>query len=72
MLRRLCDPRKIRRLWVDAICIDQANIRERNHQVRSMAAIFCEAQRVVVYLGEPEPVIDRLAEYSPKTREGIS
>ncbi|PMD33029.1 hypothetical protein L207DRAFT_518383 [Hyaloscypha variabilis F] len=43
-----------RTLWVDAICINQENIEERNHQVSQMAAIYGQAQSVVVWLGWPE------------------
>jgi hypothetical protein len=28
-----------RHLWIDAVCIDQANTAERNHQVQQMSAI---------------------------------
>lgn len=52
-----------RRLWVDAVCIDQSNIRERNHQVKNMIAIFRSALRVVVFLGEGSPTLNRLMEY---------
>ncbi|KAJ4324084.1 hypothetical protein N0V84_004050 [Fusarium piperis] len=52
-----------RRLWVDAVCIDQSNILERNHQVKNMIAIFRSAIRVVVFLGEGSPVLDRLVDY---------
>ncbi|KAF2117018.1 heterokaryon incompatibility protein-domain-containing protein [Lophiotrema nucula] len=40
-----------RYLWIDAICIDQANIPERNHQVSLMSRTYSSAQRVVVWLG---------------------
>ena len=36
--------------WVDAICIDQSNIVERNEQVLRMKEIYEAAQRVVVWL----------------------
>ena len=39
-------------LWVDAICIDQKNLEEKKYQVQSMAKIYCQASRVVVWLGE--------------------
>ncbi|KAF2704690.1 HET-domain-containing protein, partial [Pleomassaria siparia CBS 279.74] len=39
-------------LWVDAICIDQANREEKEHQIQSMANIYGQASRVVVWLGE--------------------
>jgi Heterokaryon incompatibility protein (HET) len=40
-------------LWVDAICVDQENLEERGHQVRSMRRTFSAAAMTVVYLGEP-------------------
>jgi hypothetical protein len=42
------------RVWVDAVCIDQSNLRERNHQVKSMASIFSKATKVLVWLGSEE------------------
>jgi hypothetical protein len=41
------------RLWIDAICIDQANVAERNGQVALMAFIFTRAAAVVSWLGVP-------------------
>ncbi|PMD32213.1 HET-domain-containing protein, partial [Hyaloscypha variabilis F] len=38
--------------WIDAICIDQTNILERNHQVRLMKKIYTNAAKVVVWLGQ--------------------
>lgn len=40
-------------LWVDALCIDQTNIPERNYQVSIMRHIYSQAKRTFVYLGEP-------------------
>jgi hypothetical protein len=40
-----------RTVWVDAICIDQANQEEKEHQIQSMAKIYGHANRVVVWLG---------------------
>ncbi|KAH7406431.1 heterokaryon incompatibility protein-domain-containing protein, partial [Phaeosphaeria sp. MPI-PUGE-AT-0046c] len=37
--------------WIDAICIDQRNTLERNHQVSHMGTIYSEAEEVVVWLG---------------------
>lgn len=39
-------------LWADQICIDQACMLERNHQVARMGEIFSEATQVLVWLGE--------------------
>jgi hypothetical protein len=40
-----------RTLWVDAICIDQDNDEERNHQVSKMQRIYSNAKLVLVWLG---------------------
>lgn len=39
------------RLWIDAVCIDQANVHERNHQVRQMLHIYRLAKYVLSWLG---------------------
>jgi hypothetical protein len=38
-------------VWVDALCINQEDIQERNHQVRLMWSIYSKAARVLVWLG---------------------
>jgi len=40
-----------RTLWIDALCINQKNIPERNEQVQMMRQIYERAQRVVIWLG---------------------
>ncbi|CZR69320.1 uncharacterized protein PAC_19220 [Phialocephala subalpina] len=40
-----------RTLWIDALCIDQINVFEKNHQVKKMSQIYLAATRVVVWLG---------------------
>ncbi|KAF2139470.1 uncharacterized protein K452DRAFT_232719, partial [Aplosporella prunicola CBS 121167] len=40
-----------RNLWIDAICIDQGNVSEKNHQVNQMADIYRNATTVFVWLG---------------------
>ncbi|KAI0429017.1 heterokaryon incompatibility protein-domain-containing protein [Xylaria sp. FL1042] len=37
--------------WIDAICIDQSNVHERNHQVGLMKHIYANATKVYVWLG---------------------
>lgn len=39
-------------LWIDAICINQRDIAEKNHQVMQMRAIYLGAKQVLVWLGE--------------------
>lgn len=38
--------------WIDALCINQNDIRERNDQVGLMKDIYSKAQRVIIWLGE--------------------
>lgn len=53
-LRRIRDQVVSKRLWIDAVCIDQSNIPERNAQVAQMANIYSCTSRLVVWLGEGE------------------
>lgn len=41
-----------RRLWIDAICINQDDLPERNLQVRQMGEIYSGAQEVIAWLGD--------------------
>ena len=42
---------KPRVLWVDALCINQEDGRERNHQVTLMKTIYAHADRTIMWLG---------------------
>jgi len=42
-------------LWIDAICINQEDLQERNHQVQMMSRIYRSAQGVRVWLGANVP-----------------
>ena len=50
-LRRAGDERT---MWIDAICINQADPNERNHQVQMMSRIYTRAQQVCIWLGEAD------------------
>jgi hypothetical protein len=50
VLRSLRHTGQNRKIWVDAICIDQKNTPERNHQVKMMATIYTNASQVLAYL----------------------
>lgn len=52
-LRRLRKGRASRLVWVDAICINQNSVQERNHQVELMGKVYAQSSRVIVWLGEP-------------------
>ncbi|KAI0424358.1 heterokaryon incompatibility protein-domain-containing protein [Xylaria sp. FL1042] len=46
--------RQVRRLWADAVCINQRDLPERTSQVELMARIFAGARRVLAWLGWEE------------------
>ncbi|KZM22954.1 hypothetical protein ST47_g5906 [Ascochyta rabiei] len=49
-----------RLLWIDALCIDQKNNLERDHQVAQMGKIFSQANTVYVWLGTM-PILSQLS-----------
>lgn len=51
-------PYQDRLLWVDAICIDQRNEKERGHQVEQMRHVYKTADSVLICLGTSDPYID--------------
>ncbi|KAI7775209.1 hypothetical protein LA080_007160 [Diaporthe eres] len=46
-------------LWIDAICIDQANSAEKGPQVAAMGSIYQSASRVVAWLGPADETSHR-------------
>lgn len=50
-LQRLRRRKSIRVIWVDAVCINQDDVQERNQQILYMARIYKQAKQVVVWLG---------------------
>jgi hypothetical protein len=53
----------LRTLWIDAVCIDQSNNLERNHQVQQMGQIYSRAHNVVAWIGD-DPDIARLFRFA--------
>jgi hypothetical protein len=51
-LKALRPPNDFRFLWVDALCINQEDIPERNQQVRLMGRIYSEANNVLMWIGQ--------------------
>jgi hypothetical protein len=54
-LRHLRYPERRRVIWVDALCINQEDTLERNHQVNQMGRIYGEADCVIAWLGPVLP-----------------
>jgi heterokaryon incompatibility protein (HET) len=58
-LLHLQDRKIPRPIWVDALCINQADEKEKELQIQFMAAIYAKASRVIVWLGEAQDDSDR-------------
>lgn len=48
--------RHITWVWIDALCIDQANTRERVHQVQQMGKIYSKAEKVISWFGSDKRI----------------
>lgn len=46
-------------IWVDAICIDQDNNEEKQHQITLMREIYMRAERVYFWIGKETPALER-------------
>jgi hypothetical protein len=66
-LLHLRSPTTSRCMWIDAICINQDDTRERNHQVAQMSQIYQKAERVVVWLGPLNYSIKSVFDFVTKT-----
>ncbi|KAF2672563.1 HET-domain-containing protein [Microthyrium microscopicum] len=62
-LRCLRGRKRSRRLWVDAVSINQNDIPERNYQVKLMSSIYRDAKKVLVWLGESDKDIERTVKW---------
>jgi hypothetical protein len=54
------------RFWIDCICINQADISEKSHQVPLMPDIYALSLSVLVWLGNPTPESERVTRYINK------
>lgn len=52
-LRQLRRVDRTRTLWIDAICINQKDVDEKEVQVGSMHQVYSNAQQVIIFVGEP-------------------
>lgn len=48
-----------RTLWIDALCINQSDGAEKDHQIRQMGAIYTNALKVLVWFGESDDDIEK-------------
>ena len=54
-----------RYLWIDQICINQADAEEKIHQISLMADLYSRAQTVLIWLGEASDQSDMAMEFFP-------
>jgi hypothetical protein len=66
----LRSPTSVKTLWVDALCIDQKNVVERNSQAQMMDLIYRKAQRVRVWLGPSANDSDLAFDFMHQVHEG--
>ena len=70
-LRYLRLPDKLRRVWIDALCINQSSTKERNEQVKMMGEIYTNAKPVLIWLGEASEGSDEAFALMSTIAEGI-
>lgn len=57
-------------IWIDQICINQADEKEKEIQLELLHKIFHQAREVIIWLGEEADRSDQLCEYAKKQRRG--
>jgi Heterokaryon incompatibility protein (HET) len=69
---------KQRYIWIDALCIDQTNLSEREAQVSLMGELFRKATTVIAWLGDEDSstsdaftVVDRLSSVAQERLSSI-
>ncbi|KAF2730318.1 HET-domain-containing protein, partial [Polyplosphaeria fusca] len=62
-LHALSPPSSHRIIWIDAMCINQNDPTERDHQVAFMKDIYTRASRVIVWLGSAADNSDAVMDY---------
>ena len=60
-IRRMRLPDRIRTLWIDSMCINQADLDERAQQVALMADVYRNSKGNLIYLGEGDDKATDLA-----------
>ncbi|KAL8707022.1 MAG: hypothetical protein Q9225_007878, partial [Loekoesia sp. 1 TL-2023] len=62
-LRHLRPRTGSRTLWIDAVCINQANNEEKSQQIALMGEIYARAHQVIAWIGEENPADSAAMEY---------
>ena len=59
-------PKQLRVLWVDDICINQDDEKERGQEVQIFHRIYAEAQNVLIWLGSKSEDSDVAMDFFPR------
>jgi hypothetical protein len=59
-----------RTIWIDAICINQADTTERNHQVSQMSKIYSCVEQVLIWLGPGTGFSDQAMRFLEDVADG--
>jgi len=70
-LRALRQEDVSRTIWADAICIDQTNVAEKNHQIPLMGRIYSQASAVLVWLDNPTMCMRKSFEWMESQTKGL-
>lgn len=70
-LKALRRENESRTLWVDAICINQKDVHEKNHQIPMMPSIYGEADAVCVWLGDRSEDSDMAIDFMEEIMDDI-
>jgi hypothetical protein len=70
-LRDMRDARRPHHIWADAVCINQQDLAERNHQVSLMGAIYRTALHTVIHLGAASPETALILGNTPRVAADI-
>lgn len=71
-LRRMRSTDTDRVIWIDSVCINQADPKERGHQVSIMHEIFSQNQQNLIYLGEDDGTVPKALEVIKAILENAS
>lgn len=72
VLRDIYEPQRRRRIWIDAICINQGDEKEKATQVKMMERIYKTAVNVLVWLGPSVENSDLAFDYASTVVEGCA
>lgn len=65
-LRHIRSNHELKRIWVDALCINQKDNEERSYQVLMMSSIYRKATKVVIWIGSPKRSLERFYRREPE------